>query len=255
MKYKEFIYILSESNQHSVCRSGSPTAGPSGGGRRSWGTRSVLAAAAWSRAMGLPAAPCWALQGPPGPLQHRARSPGCLSTRASTACIPPYHSPAPWLMPTGQSRQSRLSPGPSRHSRRSHYSSMNSLSSMSTSCLQNRDASSYYSMFHHDPLSSLSSYGRSCGVASAQSASHMGSYGSSLTSSSSSSTSGSGSSGETPAHCHLSVLTSSPQVSSGQEWQCHCRSLVSPRTLLLTTGRDSSRQWYVVCNTWQKYEH
>ena len=28
-------------------------------------------------------------------------------------------------------------------------------------------ASSYYSMFHHDPLSSLSSsYGRSCGVAS-----------------------------------------------------------------------------------------
>jgi len=78
---------------------------------------------------------------------------------------------------------------------RSHYSSMNSLSSMSTSCLQNRDASSYYSMFHHDPLSSLSSYGRSCGVASAQSASHMGSYGSSLTSSSSSSTSGSGSSG------------------------------------------------------------
>ena len=83
---------------------------------------------------------------------------------------------------------------------RSHYSSMNSLSSMSTSCLQNRDASSYYSMFHHDPLSSLSSYGRSCGVASAQSASHMGSYGSSLTSSSSSSsTSGSGSSGESSA--------------------------------------------------------
>ena len=79
---------------------------------------------------------------------------------------------------------------------------MNSLSSMSTSCLQNRDASSYYSMFHHDPLSSLSSYGRSCGVASAQSASainsHMGSYGSSLTSSSSSSTSGSGSSGLSP---------------------------------------------------------
>ena len=75
---------------------------------------------------------------------------------------------------------------------------MNSLSSMSTSCLQNRDASSYYSMFHHDPLSSLSSYGRSCGVASAQWASainsHMGTYGSSLTSSSSSSTSGSGSS-------------------------------------------------------------
>ena len=70
---------------------------------------------------------------------------------------------------------------------------------MSTSCLQNRDTSSYYSMFNHDPLSSLSSYGRSCGVAS-QSASainsHMGSYGSSLTSSSSSSTSGSGSSGE-----------------------------------------------------------
>ena len=84
------------------------------------------------------------------------------------------------------------------HYPRSHYSSMNSLSSMSTSCLQNRDASSYYSMFHHDPLSSLSSYGRSCGVASAQSASainsHMGTYGSSLTSSSSSSTSGSGSS-------------------------------------------------------------
>merc|ERR1719507_1644310 len=67
---------------------------------------------------------------------------------------------------------------------RSHYSSMNSLSSMSTSCLQNRDASSYYSMFHHDPLSSLSSYGRSCGVASQSSAinSHMGSYGSSLSS-------------------------------------------------------------------------
>ena len=93
---------------------------------------------------------------------------------------------------------------------------MNSLSSMSTSCLQNRDASSYYSMFHHDPLSSLSSYGRSCGVASAQSASainsHMGSYGSSLTSSSSSSTSGSGSSGQystTPDMIYnLSVLSS-----------------------------------------------
>jgi len=69
--------------------------------------------------------------------------------------------------------------------------SMNSLSSMSaTSCLQNRDASSYYSMFHHDPLSS---YARSCGVASQSAASHMGSYGSSLTSSSSST--GSGSSG------------------------------------------------------------
>ena len=74
---------------------------------------------------------------------------------------------------------------------------MNSLSSMSPSCLQNRDPSSYYSMFHHDPLSSLSaSYGRSCGASqSAASAinSHMGSYGSSLTSSSSST--GSGSSG------------------------------------------------------------
>ena len=35
-------------------------------------------------------------------------------------------------------------------------------------CFQERSqASSYYSMFHHDPLSSLSSsYGRSCGVAS-----------------------------------------------------------------------------------------
>eukprot|EP00090_Calanus_glacialis_P009381 TRINITY_DN17750_c0_g1_i1.p1 TRINITY_DN17750_c0_g1~~TRINITY_DN17750_c0_g1_i1.p1 ORF type:complete len:501 (-),score=65.14 TRINITY_DN17750_c0_g1_i1:1095-2597(-) len=67
---------------------------------------------------------------------------------------------------------------------RSHYSSMSNLSSMSTSCLQNRDPSSYYSMFHHDPLSSLSSYGRSCGVASQSSAinSHMGSYGSSLSS-------------------------------------------------------------------------
>ena len=94
---------------------------------------------------------------------------------------------------------------------------MNSLSSMSTSCLQNRDASSYYSMFHHDPLSSLSSYGRSCGVASAQSASainsHMGSYGSSLTSSSSSSTSGSGSSGQFPhlppdMICNLNVFSS-----------------------------------------------
>ena len=67
---------------------------------------------------------------------------------------------------------------------------MNSLSSMSTSCLQNRDASSYYSMFHHDSLSSLSSYGRSCGVASQAASSHMGTYGSSLTSSASSSASG-----------------------------------------------------------------
>ena len=82
---------------------------------------------------------------------------------------------------------------------RSPYSSMNSLSSMSPSCLQTRDsaatASSYYSMFHHDSLSSLSSYGRSCGVASQSAASglnsHMGSYGSSLTSSSSSSATGS----------------------------------------------------------------
>ena len=71
---------------------------------------------------------------------------------------------------------------------RSHYSSMNSLSSMSTSCLQNREASSYYPMFHHEALSSLSSYGRSCGVSSQSSAinSHMpSSYGSSLSSPSS----------------------------------------------------------------------
>ena len=65
------------------------------------------------------------------------------------------------------------------------FSSMgSSLSSMSAqSCLQQqRDAYPY--MFHHDPLSSLASasYGRSCGATqSAQS--HMGSYGSSLTSS------------------------------------------------------------------------
>ena len=65
---------------------------------------------------------------------------------------------------------------------------MNSLSSMSTSCLQNREASSYYPMFHHEALSSLSSYGRSCGVSSQSSAinSHMpSSYGSSLSSPSS----------------------------------------------------------------------
>ena len=66
-----------------------------------------------------------------------------------------------------------------------NYSSMgSSLSTMSAqSCLQQqRDAYPY--MFHHDPLSSLASasYGRSCGAAqSAQS--HMGGYGSSLTSS------------------------------------------------------------------------
>ena len=59
-----------------------------------------------------------------------------------------------------------------------------SLSSMSAqSCLQQqRDAYPY--MFHHDPLSHLASasYGRSCGATqSAQS--HMGSYGSSITSS------------------------------------------------------------------------
>ena len=59
-----------------------------------------------------------------------------------------------------------------------------SLSSMSAqSCLQQqRDAYPY--MFHHDPLSQLASasYGRSCGATqSAQS--HMGSYGSSITSS------------------------------------------------------------------------
>ena len=65
------------------------------------------------------------------------------------------------------------------------YSSMgSSLSTMSAqSCLQQqRDAYPY--MFHHDPLSSLASasYGRSCGAAqSAQS--HMGGYGSSLSSS------------------------------------------------------------------------
>ena len=58
-----------------------------------------------------------------------------------------------------------------------------SLSTMSAqSCLQQqRDAYPY--MFHHDPLSSLASasYGRSCGAAqSAQS--HMGGYGSSLSS-------------------------------------------------------------------------
>ena len=89
------------------------------------------------------------------------------------------------------------------HLSRSPYTGMNSLSSMSPSCLQSRDsaatASSYYSMFHHDSLSSLSSYGRSCGVASQSAASglnsHMGSYGSALTSSSSSSATGSSSSG------------------------------------------------------------
>jgi len=65
------------------------------------------------------------------------------------------------------------------------YSHMgSSLSSMSAqSCLQQqRDAYPY--MFHHDPLSQLASasYGRSCGATqSAQS--HMGSYGSSITSS------------------------------------------------------------------------
>ena len=59
-----------------------------------------------------------------------------------------------------------------------------SLSSMSAqSCLQ-QQREAYPYMFHHDPLSSLASasYGRSCGATqSAQS--HMGSYGSSLTSS------------------------------------------------------------------------
>lgn len=65
------------------------------------------------------------------------------------------------------------------------YSTMgSSLSSMSAqSCLQ-QQREAYPYMFHHDPLSSLASasYGRSCGATqSAQS--HMGSYGSSLTSS------------------------------------------------------------------------
>ena len=114
---------------------------------------------------------------------------------------------------------------------------MNSLSSMSaTSCLQNRDASSYYSMFHHDPLSS---YARSCGVASQSAASHMGSYGSSLTSSSSST--GSGSSGM----IHNLNVNNIPhghylQVFLVQECRCHSRFLVNHQTLPPTTGHDSS---------------
>ena len=52
-----------------------------------------------------------------------------------------------------------------------------SLSSMSHSCLsQQRDSYSHY-MFHHDPLSSLSSYGRTC--ANSQN-SHMAAYGSTI---------------------------------------------------------------------------
>ena len=122
----------------------------------------------------------------------------------------------------------------------SHYSSMNSLSSMSTSCLQNRDPSSYYSMFHHDPLSSLSTYGRSCGVAS-QSAANMGSYGSSLTSSSSSS----GSSGKN--YLTLSIHRSYSfiyfiQESLAQECQCHFKFQVNLQTLPLTIGPDSSNR-------------
>lgn len=52
------------------------------------------------------------------------------------------------------------------------------LSSMSHSCLgQQRDAYPY--MFHHDPLSSLSSYGRTCANSQAVANSHMA-YGSGL---------------------------------------------------------------------------
>ena len=54
---------------------------------------------------------------------------------------------------------------------------MGSSLSMSHSCLsQQRDSYSHY-MFHHDPLSSLSSYGRTC--ANSQN-SHMAAYGSTI---------------------------------------------------------------------------
>jgi hypothetical protein len=66
------------------------------------------------------------------------------------------------------------------------FRSMGSSLSMSHSCLsQQRDSYSHY-MFHHDPLSSLSSYGRTC--ANSQN-SHMAAYGSTIGS-------GSGSHGE-----------------------------------------------------------
>jgi len=85
-------------------------------------------------------------------------------------------------------------PSSMAESYRSHYSgmSMSNLSSMSSSCLQERSQpSNYPAMFHHDPLSSLYSYGRSCGVASQSGTMGMaGAYGSPLSSSSPGSTAG-----------------------------------------------------------------
>ncbi len=134
---------------------------------------------------------------------------------------------------------------------RSPYTGMNSLSSMSPSCLQSRDsaatASSYYSMFHHDSLSSLSSYGRSCGVASQSAASglnsHMGSYGSSLTSSSSSSASGSAT-GMTWKHQSWRSGLKLPiiQEFSAPECRCLCKFRARAQTLPPTTGPDSSEK-------------
>ena len=90
----------------SVCRSGSPTAAPSGGGRRSSGTRRGRGAPPrWSlrgrQARGAAVALCWAPPAPQGPPPHQAPSPGCLSTPASTRCIPPFRSRALWRTPTG----------------------------------------------------------------------------------------------------------------------------------------------------------
>ena len=134
---------------------------------------------------------------------------------------------------------------------RSPYTGMNSLSSMSPSCLQSRDsaatASSYYSMFHHDSLSSLSSYGRSCGVASQSAASglnsHMGSYGSSLTSSSSSSASGSAT-GMTWEHQSWRSVLKQTIIQEFSAPECRCLSKFPARapTLPRTTGPDFSER-------------
>ena len=149
---------------------------------------------------------CWVLQ--EHQVQPQLRDPfqDYHLTLDSTPCIHPFHNlSAPWPTLIGEcfSHFNRLIL--ILYLPRSHYSSMSNLSSMSTSCLQNRDASSYYSMFHHDPLSSLSSYGRSCGVASQSSAinSHMGSYGSAL--SSPSAGTGTAASGKFIIHIQLQI--------------------------------------------------
>ena len=47
-------------------------------------------------------AACWGHQVLQDPPQHQAQSPDYPSTLASTPCIRPFHSLAPWQMPTGE---------------------------------------------------------------------------------------------------------------------------------------------------------